>query len=164
MAHGPRPAILPDFLPVEYSPVACPSVVFLVMLTSYYFVFSILRTLCRFCASLCTSNPLFSSSYKLFCKTPEWGIPQPRCGSAFPRPRTHFRRRLGPRMSRLFKVIVAASSLCYAVPAKRSGNRRVSSHARGSLPRRSLISAHALSYLRGQRRKHRVVGRQRKRT
>src|SRR3984957_12948979 len=55
------------------------------------------------------------------------GIPQTCCGSAFTHSRTYFRACPGLSMSRSFKVFVAASPLCYAVPAKRSGIRRVSS-------------------------------------
>jgi len=56
-----------------------PHAVFLVMFTSYYFVFSILQTLWHFGATFCRPNPLFSSPYRLFCaKTGEWGVyPKP---------------------------------------------------------------------------------------
>lgn len=51
---------------VEYLCPSCYSAVYLVMLTSYYFVFSILQTLWGFGTTFCRPNPLFSSPYRLF--------------------------------------------------------------------------------------------------
>jgi hypothetical protein len=112
-------------------------------------------------------NNLFSSRYRLFLQKYEgWSIPQGCGGSAFPHARTHFRGRLRASMSRLFKVFVVAPSICYAVPAKRSGNRRVSSCSRQRFsPAPVPASAPQGTYLLpGTATEARVVHRQTKRT
>jgi hypothetical protein len=125
MVHAPQSSITASLSSIRV--LSSPRAVLLVMFTSYSFVFSTLHTLCIIWRSFFASNPLFSSSYRLFCKnTGGWGIPF-AASVSFPRGLVNVERALCLGYSRYLLSHHQYVTLCQRI---RSGTRCVSSCCR----------------------------------
>jgi hypothetical protein len=121
-------------------------IVFLgIMFTSYCFVISGLQPLCAFRHGFCTSNPLFSTSYRLFCRNRGGVPPAPRSAARCQRKiaRDHSLPRAARALCLGYLRYLLSYHRCVRLFRRNAPapGAYFPGNARGSLPHRSLISA-----------------------